>query len=171
MARPATQDWVNELTIMQQSVLLGSIRGPDGVGKYHKAKYLLRWYRRCVLLSALDQKVLATPYTFGGGSFTGPSYQPTTLEHDWQEQMDNVVGDYLQSLDELPHHFQMHFLHAAEIVGYKHPDPTIRAWWHQLYSRLVKDLHLSIETEAELDFRLGDCRDQWLSTADKATAS
>lgn len=168
--RPATQDWVHSLSIMQQSVLLTAIRGPDGVPKYHPCKYLLRWYRRCVLLSALDGKVLSTPYAYGGGSFTGPSYTPSSFDHDWRRKMDVVVDQYLQSLDELPHHYQMHFLHAAEIVGYKHPDHTIRPWWHALYVRLVKDLHLSPETQAELDFRLADNREQWLATADRATA-
>lgn len=170
MLRPATQDWVHALSIMQQSVLLAAIRGPDGIPKYHTCKYLLRWYRRCVLLSALDGKVLETPYAFGGGSFTGPSYAPTSLHHDWRTSMDKVVDQYLQSLDMLPHHYQMHFLHAAEIVGYKHPDFVVRAWWYSLYLRLVQDLHLSPETEAELDFRLADNREQWFATADRATA-
>jgi hypothetical protein len=38
-----TQDWVNNLTFMQQSVLLSAIRGPDGFAKFHKAKPLIRW--------------------------------------------------------------------------------------------------------------------------------
>jgi hypothetical protein len=169
MSRPATQDWVHELPIMQQSVLLACVRGPDGIGKYHPAKYLLRWFRRCLLLSALDGCVLATPYAYGGGSFTGPSYEPTVLDHDWTVPMHKVVDDYLRSLDELPHHFQMHFLHAAEILGYKHPDNAIRGWWRSLYLRLVHDLHLAPESEAQLDYRLGDCREQWIATADAAT--
>jgi len=43
---------------MQQSVLLTAVRGPDGLPKYHSSKYLLRWYRRCILLSAMDGRVL-----------------------------------------------------------------------------------------------------------------
>ncbi|MGX9389779.1 hypothetical protein ACWX0K_10865 [Nitrobacteraceae bacterium UC4446_H13] len=166
---PATQPWVHELTIMQQSVLLGSVRGPDGIGKYHTAKFLLRWFRRCVLVSALDGVVLATPYAFGGGSFTGPSYDATTREHDWRPTMDRIVDCYLQSLDELPHHFQMHFIHAAEILGFKHPDQTVREWWNGVYLRLVHDLHLWPETEDQLDRRLGDDRGQWLERNDAAT--
>lgn len=170
MGTSALQPWVTELTIMQQSVLLGSVRGPDGVGKYHPAKYMLRWYRRCILLSALDQRVLTTPIEPGGGSFTGPSVgEGTSLPLDWAGIMDPVVADYLRSLDELPHHFQMHFLHAAEILGYKHPDPLIRRWWRWLYDRLVNDLHLHPETEEEMDRRLGDDRAQWLERADSAT--
>ena len=169
--RPATQTWVHNITIMQQSVLLGAIRGPDGVAKYHPVKYLLRWYRRCVLISAMDGTVLTTPYAFGGGSFTGPSYAATTLDHNWQPHMDALVGRYLQSVDELPHHFQLHFLHAAEILGYKHPDPRIREWWHCAYVRLVHDMHLWPESEEQLDARLGDNREGWLARSDEATTA
>ena len=169
--RPATQDWVHDLTVMQQSVLLGAVRGPDGVAKYHQVKFLLRWYRRCILISAMDGSVLTTPYAFGGGSFTGPSYEATTLEHDWRARMDDLVGEYLRSVDELPHHFQLHFLHAAEILGYKHPDERIREWWHGTYLRLVHDMHLWPESEAQMDARLGDNRDGWLARNDVATVA
>jgi len=130
---------------------------------------LLRWYRRCILLSAIDQRVLSTPYAFGGGSFTGPSYTPTTHDHDWRQPMDGIVGEYLRELDGLPHHFQLHFLHAAEILGYKHPVSLIRGWWHSTYLRLVHDMHLWPETEEQLDLRLGDDREQWLARNDPAT--
>ena len=76
-----------------------------------------------------------------------------------------------RSLDELPHHFQMHFIHAAEILGYKHPDADTRVWWLTTYTRLVHDLHLWPETEEQLDLRLGDNREQWLARNDKATVA
>lgn len=163
-----TQQWTHALTCMQQTVLLTAIRGPDGVAKYHPCKYLIRWYRRCVLLGALDHNVFENPYDPRGGSFTGPSYD-RKFDHDWYEPMNQVVERYLQSLDELPHHFQLHLMHAAEIVGYKHPDQKIRDWWYWVYLELVKDMHLSPETEAELDFRLGDSEAQWRSTSSVAT--
>lgn len=165
-----TQKWTHELTCMQQTVLLTAIRGPDGVAKYHPVKFLIRWYRRCVLLGALDHNIFENPYDPRGGSFTGPSYEwPPSLDHDWREKMNGVVEKYLQSLDELPHHFQLHFMHAAEIIGYKHPDPVIRDWWHWLYLELVMDMHLSPETEAELDYRLGDSEEQWRAKSSAAT--
>lgn len=167
--KSATQAWTHDLTIMQQSVLLGAIRGPDGIEKYHTVKYLLRWYRRCVLVSALDGRVLFTPFEPGGGSFTGPSISTQKSDFDWRELMDIQVGQYLQFVDALPHHFQMHFMHAVEIIGFKHPDITIREWWHKAYLRFVHDLHLWPETEDQLDRRLGDDRCQWLERNDAAT--
>ncbi|WP_230781543.1 hypothetical protein [Sphingomonas sp. Leaf37] len=167
---PATvlQPWVSSLTMMQQTVLLTAIRGPDGVPKYGPTKMLLRWYRRCVLLSAMDRAVLSTPYDAGGGSFTGPSFF-ALFSSDWRLSMDEIVAAYLRELDAIPHHFQLHLLHAVEIVGYKHPDRAISSWWRQVYERLVHDMHLWPETEEQMDRRLGDSRDQWLERNDVAT--
>lgn len=176
---PVTQDWVHDIPFMQQTVLLTAIRGPDGVAKYHDVKYLLRWYRRCVLLSAMDARVLETPFVEGGGSFTGVSFgeqhelvvEPFLEKGDWWGWMDRLLGEYLRSVDELPHHFQLHFLHAAEIVGFKHPETIIRGWWQRAYQRLVHDMHLWPETQAQLDARLGDSRAGWLARNDEATTS
>lgn len=170
MKGPVTQPWCHGITFMQQTVLLTAVRGPDGIAKYHPCKYLLRWFRRCILVSAMDGRVLTSPIEEGGGSFTGPSLQCTT-GGDWRPDMTLLVGDYLRALDELPHHFQMHFMHAVEILGFKHPDQEIRAWWHQTYERLVHDMHLWPETEEQLDQRLGDDRSGWLARNDEATVS
>lgn len=166
--RSVLQDWVQGLSFMQQSVLISAVRGPDGIHKDHVAKLLLRWFRRCVLVSAFDGRALTTPLDGGGGSFTGPSLKtlaPDTIEGrtsgDWPERMDALVKDYLRTVDELPHHFQLHVLHAAEIVGYKHPDGKIRAWWNRTYLRLVNDLHLFPESEEQMDKRLGDNEKNW----------
>lgn len=190
------QRWANRLPFMQQSVLLTAVRGPDGLPKYHPSKYLLRWYRRCLLLSAMDGRVLTDPAELNGGSFTGPSVEsapnPAEAHHyrawgmlrdgshhlpagvgdwrdTWMEAMDDWVTAYIRALDEVSHHFQLHFIHAVEIMGYKHDDDLIRAWWHGVYLRLVKDMHLRPEPEADLDERLSDNRDNWLKHGDTAT--
>lgn len=176
---PVTQAWTHALPFMQQTVLLTAVRGPDGIPKYHPAKFLLRWYRRCILVSSLDGCVLDNPSDDRGGSFMGPSYGEADMKilyedwdpARWQEPMDRRVGQYLQSTDELPHHFQLHFMHAAEIVGYKHPDEWIRFWWAAVYERLVNDMHLHRETMEELDGRLSDSREGWLARADPATVA
>lgn len=160
------QDWTFGISFMQQSVLLTAVRGPDGVPKYHPVKYLLRWYRRCILLSSSFGRVIDNPIDSDGGSFLGPSIGPHA--NSPAHSMDDLVSLYLKATDELPHHFQMHFMHAAEIVGYKHPDAETRQWWHKVYERLVYDLHLFPETEEQMDRRLGDRRDTWLERCDTA---
>lgn len=171
--RSVLQDWVEKLTFMQQSVLISAVRGPDGIKKDHVAKLILRWFRRCILVSAFEGGVLMTPLDGGGGSFTGPSLQSKTVavsglgiervpdKVDWPLRMDDLLTDYLRTVDELPHHYQLHLLHASEIVGYKHSDPKIRAWWFHAYLRLVNDLHLLPESESLVDKRLGDNEAGW----------
>src|ERR1700732_1509287 len=98
MKGPVTQAWAHQITYMQQTVLLTAVRGPDGVPKYHPCKYLLRWFRRCTLVSSLDGFVLDSPDEPGGGSFMGPSFDAAHA-HDWTIMMDAQVDDYLRSLD------------------------------------------------------------------------
>ncbi len=169
-----TQTWMHSISFMQQTVVMALTRGPDTLPKYHPAKYLMRWARRCFLVSALDGCVLTKPYNIGdsteGGSFTGPSYRYADHSGDaWEGPMDDVVAQYLRSVDEIPHHFHLHFVHGAEIIGYKHSDVRIRRWWHKVYTRLVHDMHLYPELEVQLDARLGDSREGWLARADMAT--
>lgn len=168
-ANSVTQPWTHQLTLMQQTVLLTAVRGPDGIPKYGAIKMLLRWYRRCILLSSLDGgTVLPDPLDPSGGSFMGPSLTGDSID-PWTDRMLAHVSQYLRDTDGMPHHFHLHFMHAVEIVGYKHPDDEIRMWWHQLYLRLANDMHLHPENEAELDDRLGDSRSGWLKRADPAT--
>lgn len=161
------QEWIQHLPLMQQTVLLTAIRGPDGLPKYGSTKMLLRWYRRCILLSAMDGMVLENPWCNNGGSFTGPSLADSS--RTWEVGMDNHVDQYLRELDGIPHHFQMHLMHAIEIVGYNHPSERIRSWWASVYLRLVNDMHLHAETPEELNDRLSDKRSGWLKRADPAT--
>lgn len=176
MGKSVLQPWVENLNFMQQSVLLAAIRGPDGIHKNHIAKVLQRWYRRCVLVSAFEGKIMTDPYAGGGGSFTGPltpEHLPgfwvgadtlqdrQTISHDEKSLIGEAVRRYVKTLDELPHHYQLHIMHAAEILGYKHPDPTIKAWWNRTYEILVQDMHLNVETEQQMDYRLADKEDQW----------
>ena len=162
------QKWTHDLTLMQQSVLISAVRGPDGMRKDHVSKLLIRWLRRCILRSAFSGDILATPAWLGGGSFTGPSCRVEDGEA-WQPKMDAVLDEYLSTLDEVPHHFQLHFLHASEILGYKHPDGFNRHWWHRTYLRLVNDMHLNPESELQMDKRLGDIESQWRE-AEEVTA-
>lgn len=160
------QDWVMDLSLMQQSVLISAIRGADGMPKFHKHKPVMKWYRRCVLISAFDKKAITNPYDQGGGSFTGNSID--TYDDNWELGMQEKLDDFMISRDELPYHFTVHFMHAAEIIGYKHPDKRIREWWNMVYMRMVNALHLSPETEQQMDTRLGDNFDQWVQRSDEA---
>ncbi len=171
------QAWTTTLTMMQQSVLITSCRGPDTLDKNHISKLLCRWLRRCFLLSAFDKAILPRPYGAGGGSFTGPSilkphnsdFSESAVDPLAFEAMQSVAHKYMKSVDEVPHHFHLHLMHSAEILGYKHPDPWIRSWWNWFYNALVNDMHLLPETEESMDTRLGDSESAW-HTAEEVTA-
>jgi hypothetical protein len=173
------QGWVCDLTFMQQSVLIAAVRAPDGLRKDHPVKVVMRWYRRCVMLSAFEGKALADPFSPGGGSFTGPfePYHAITMgiipsnaevgdlfisDHpDAWKTFDQVRDVYLRHVDEMPHHFQLHFMHAAQIVGYKHADGLIQKWWRDFYEMIVNDAHLYPESKCQMDARLGDNESGW----------
>lgn len=189
--QPVTQSWLHTLPIMQQTVLLSAIRGCDGLAKRHKAKPLLKWFRRCILLSAFDGRALTDPFEPGGGSFTGPicaledfkisggtdperqyfSFGRWVSEHDCRcSMLQKVSDDFIDSRDELHAHYQVHAMHAFEILGYKHPDADIREFWNGVYLRLVHAYHLWPETEEQLDARLGDTEEGWRARADISTS-
>jgi len=166
MKSAVIQEWVQSLTFMQQSVLLTAIRGPDGLPKEHVSKLLIKWLRRCVLYSAFDSKeqgrpvAILDPFFLGGGGFTGPSCK----EEDWQLVMLKILKEYLQETDCMPHHFQMHFMHAAEIVGYCHPNETIRCWWNKAYETIVRAMHVEPESYEAMTRRLGDSKKDWMAS-------
>lgn len=168
----ALQPWVSELPLMQQSVLMAAVRGADGVPKFHKSKMLVRFLRRSFLMSAFDGKALNNPCDPGGGSFTGPSidFDPM-VGGPWQDspQMKDVCDDFVDSRDEMSLHYYAHFMHAAEILGYKHPDITVRYFWLEIYSRLVRALHMRVETIEGMDLRLGDNKENWMARADESS--
>jgi len=177
------QEWACSIPFMQQAVLVTAVRGPDGLHKNHISKYILFWLRRCFLISAFSGRAVLDPINGKDKTFTGAVRHPNPVEdqafkntwfssgftHEalmksqryWEFLLDACAHEYLRSTDEVPHHFHMHLVHAAEILGYKHPVEWIRAWWGRLYLQLVADAHLHPETEAEMDKRLGDNEAGW----------
>lgn len=161
---PVQQPWVLEIPFMQQSVLFAAVRAPDGIRKNHPVKVLLRWYRRCVLMSAFENKAMTDPFEGGGGSFTGPFTEEHAAVHfctDVKRAWPKVRKMYLSHVDELPHHFQLHFMHAAQIIGVHHDNEEIRSWWKEFYLMIVNDAHLHPETDDEMNTRLSDNREEW----------
>lgn len=153
-------DWVTELTMMQQSVLLSNIRNSDGIPKFHKQKPIIRFYRRCVLKSAFDGRELDNAFEPGGGSFTGP----IAVGH-----LEKSLDDFIDSRDEMTLHYYAHAMHAFEILGYKHPKTNTRLFWLGAYQRMAHALHLWPETEEQMDQRLGDKQAGWEARNDPSS--
>jgi len=155
------QDWMLDLTMQQQSVLVLACRGPDGVGKFHPTKALVARYRATVLKAAY----LGRPMRIDEGDAT----TFMTLRHLSQDGHWNaIVKDFFDHVDELPHHYYMHLMHGAQIAGYKHSDELFRRRWSDFYLRSCHDLHLYPEMEAHMDQRLGDWDRQHWDVAETA---
>lgn len=126
------QDWLFTLPYRMQSVLVAALRGCDTAKKDDDSKAVTRALRGVILNNA------------------DPS---NTFICDKPDE--KKVTQFLWDIDALPQHFVAHTMHACEIIGYKHPKPETRAFWLDLYQKMVKSYHTNYETEAQLDIRLG----------------
>lgn len=139
------KDWVTVIGLRHQGVLLSAIRGCDSVLREDSSKYLVRVYRGILLNAHCGDAAKAS-------SFITP-YDSA----DWSDYVD----EFFRSIDHYPNHWLLHWMHACEIVGYKHPDDNIRMEFNSLYIRLVKKFHLNPETESQLDCRLNADEDKF----------
>lgn len=132
------QDWVMTLGLRHQGVLLTAVRGCDTAPKNDPSKVLVRCYRAVIL-----------------NPFCGSAKKAQTFIEavDSTELLSRFLG-FRKNCDHYPQHYVSHLMHAAEIVGFKHPDPATRACWTAFYVALCKGLHVNPETEFELDERL-----------------
>lgn len=147
-------EWCLDLPLQQQSVLLLAARGPDGVRKDHPCKAVVRAYRGTVLVAARYGR----PLEWGETGDTFMCLKTIASQSAWAD----ARRRYLEAVDELPHHYHLHLVHGAEILGYKHPEACFRAAWFGFYLHAVEDMHLVRETESELDARLSDWRrEEW----------
>jgi hypothetical protein len=136
--RSIVQDWVCSLGLRYQGVLVAAVRGCDTAPRHDTSKVLQRIYR-CEILNAHVGDPAKSK------SFILKADIPTT-----QKKMQ----EFLDDCDHYPHHYAMHIFHAAEIVGYKHPDLERRDLWNSFYASACKKLHVKPESEDELRARL-----------------
>lgn len=147
--------WMTELSLQQQSVLFLAARGPDGIAKAHPCKDVQRAYRGTVLLAGRYGR----PLTWGEQGDSFMCLQQFADLDAWR----SVLDRFFDAQDALPHHYLMHLMHGAQILGYKHPDERFRDRWASYYFRAVDDLHLFAENERDMDHRLGDWgQNEWV---------
>jgi hypothetical protein len=79
----------------------------------------------------------------------------------WNED----IEAFIDVADGLPLHFVTHLMHGAQILAYKHPNPTFRAHWLLFYIECVLKFHLNPESEKEMDKRLGDWNQEYWENA------
>lgn len=143
------QDWLFDLTMQQQSVLVLACRGPDSIAKFHPTKLIVARYRATVLKAAYLGRAMRIDE---GDDTTFMTMVQFTDDKCW----DQIQRYWFEHVDEVPHHYTMHLMHGAQIVGYKHTHELFRRRWHDFYLRSCHDLHLLPEYEDQMDERLGD---------------
>lgn len=136
--QPVIQDWVAYLGLRHQGVLMSSVRGCDSVSKEDASKRLVRAYRSYVLYS-FD----ARPSSF--------------IDLVTPKELHSRMMEFVNNFDHYPIHFVLHLIHAAEILGYHHPDEEVQEQWRWFYYRMCRKLHTKPESQEELDERLGAC--------------
>jgi hypothetical protein len=139
-AESVLHDWVHELTFQMQALLLTAMRGPDENNKFNSAKAIIRYFRGAVIKPA------------------GNWHRKNDNDFMWGEYhlFQGFANTFWDDHDEFPHHFIMHLVHCAEVVGYKHPDMFVQSQWNRFYLRACESFHMNPETEEEMDARLDD---------------
>lgn len=143
MSKSIIQDWVADLGLRQQGVLMAAVRGCDTISKEHSVKDISRCFRGVVL-----------------NAHCGPGKIPVSFmifpnNDDWEAMVDGF------EFDDLPTHFTLHLLHAAQIVGVYHPDIETCCRWDRFYRKIVRKMHLIPEPVAELETRLNANEDDF----------
>ena len=137
------QDWVHQLGLRHQGVLVAAIRGCDGVVKEDPTKPIMRELRGLILVP-FDARELA--------------YEKGFMVSFPSKATESGFSVLRKSLDHYPVHYMFHLLHAMEIVGYCHPAEAVRVSYYERYCNLVRRLHLNPESKSEMDARLNEDR-------------
>ncbi len=138
-AKSILQEWVMELGLRFQGVLLTVIRGCDTAPKQDASKDLTRVLRSDILI----------PHC--GDPFKAKTFIEAVQDSVLVDRFTALV----KNLDHYPHHYVMHLVHAIEILGYHHPNSDRRSWYGNFYQRLCRGLHVNPETKEQLEARLG----------------
>lgn len=132
------QDWVCKLGLRYQGVLVSAVRGCDTAPRDDASKLLVRVYRGEILNSTAEEGKQPKSYI---------SYATT-------EELAKLMQDYVRNWDHYPFHYNTHFVHAAQILGYYHHDERRKRMWHAFYLTCCKKMHVLPETRDQLAARL-----------------
>lgn len=124
-------DWVHALPFQMQALLLTAMRGPDALNKHNSAKSVVRYLRGAICKPA--------------GDWDGSNNN----DFMWGEydHFMSWCGSFWDDHDEYPHHFIMHLVHCAQVIGYKHPVDRIAEKWFTFYMEACISFHMNPESE------------------------
>ena len=137
-------DWVMNLGLREQGILLAAIRGCDGMAKEDTTKSIMRELRGLILVPYDPRELEASDKGFMVG------FPSRAVEESFPK--------LLKSLDQYPVHFLFHMLFAMEVIGFRHPLASVRIIYHERYTLIVRKLHLNPETFAQYQARVEEDR-------------
>lgn len=132
------KDWVMELGLRHQGVLIAAIRGCDTAPKNDPSKLLTRCLRERILNCHCGDVSKAV------------SFIERVSTSDLLERM----HAFRKNLDHYPHHYVMHFIHAVGVIAYHGEVDNQLPCWIALYGKLCMGLHMTCESKAQMDERL-----------------
>ena len=147
-------EWLSTLTLQQQAVLMAATRGQDGDPKYTMLKEIMWALRACTMKAAHTGKEVEIGEHLG-------SFMSLRLFEDGDKWEKHIRKALDHEGDGSNIHYYTHLMHAAEILGYKHPSSSYRRRWLVCYHLMVHKLHLFPETEQQMDERLNDFGREW----------
>lgn len=142
--RSVLQDWVMELPLREQGVLLTGIRGcdlapkPANTAEETVERQLVGFLRWCVLNPA-DPREVGVKHAW---------FRPKPPDPGWKASM----------LGHFPQHWYSHVMHCFQVVGYRHPDEGISGEAMEIYHKLVHNMHLLPESFVTMRERLNEDR-------------
>lgn len=146
------QDWVMYLPLREQGTLLTGVRGCDlapkiidciderygcSTGEGSSERQLVAFLRYCIMNPADEREI----------DIKGAFFQ-SRPPINWKPSQ---FGHY-------PEHWYAHIMHCFEVVGYRHPTDNLAYEAFKIYERLVKNLHLNVETKEQMIERLSEDR-------------
>jgi hypothetical protein len=146
------QDWVMKLPLREQGTLLTGVRGCDlapktpltivekfgcSTGESSPERGLVAFLRWCIMNPA-DPREVDIPGAFFQ-SRPPCQWKPSELGH-------------------YPEHWYAHLMHCFEVIGYRHPDGVVAHDALHIYWRMVRNLHLNLETREQMIKRLSEDR-------------
>lgn len=135
-----------ELPLRHQGTLLTAVRGCDVEPK--------SWTRTGVAYSA-SRRVVA----YIRWAFMNPADKREVDREEGAFFMSEPPSPFKPSeFGHLPQHWYAHVMHALEVIAYHHPRLYVRNEAYTMYSAMVKNMHLNVETSEQQMERLTEDR-------------
>lgn len=139
------QGWVMALPLREQGTLLTAVRGCDEEPKAWIARGVaespgrrITAFIRWCFMNPADPREVDVPGAFFQSEPPYP-FKPSGFGH-------------------LPQHWYAHVMHALEVIGHRHPNPDIALTSFALYTMMVQNMHLNVESREEFVARLSEDR-------------